>query len=169
MSKAVMISIKPKWVELIASGRETVEVRKTRPKIDVPFKCYIYCTKSDGWYGVQSKANPAKKTNEAGKVVGEFVCDKLFPIFSFSGSRFWLNETMVKETMLEKNEIIKYAGGAKEIYGWHISNLKMYDKPKELSKFCNGNSYLTIGENGKFTYTGMTRPPQSWGYVEELE
>lgn len=44
MSKSVLISINPKWCELIASGKKTVEVRKTRPKLETPFKCYIYCT-----------------------------------------------------------------------------------------------------------------------------
>ena len=44
MSKAVMLSIRPKWVEKIANGEKTIEVRKTRPKLDTPFKCYIYCT-----------------------------------------------------------------------------------------------------------------------------
>ena len=43
--QAIMISIHPKWCELIASGKKTVEVRKTRPKIETPFKCYIYETK----------------------------------------------------------------------------------------------------------------------------
>ena len=45
MSKAVLISIRPKWCELIASGKKTIEIRKTRPKIETPFKCYIYCTR----------------------------------------------------------------------------------------------------------------------------
>ena len=45
MSKAVMLSIRPKWVEKIASGEKTIEVRKTRPKLETPFKCYIYCTR----------------------------------------------------------------------------------------------------------------------------
>ena len=44
MSKAVMLSIRPKWCEKIASGKKTIEVRKTRPKLETPFKCYIYCT-----------------------------------------------------------------------------------------------------------------------------
>lgn len=44
MSKAVMLSIRPKWVEKIANGEKTIEVRKTKPKLDTPFKCYIYCT-----------------------------------------------------------------------------------------------------------------------------
>ena len=46
MSKAVMLSIRPKWCEKIASGEKTIEVRKTRPKLDTPFKVYIYCTQS---------------------------------------------------------------------------------------------------------------------------
>ena len=44
MSKAVLISIRPKWVEKIVNGEKTIEVRKTRPKMNTPFKCYIYCT-----------------------------------------------------------------------------------------------------------------------------
>ena len=44
--KAVLISIKPKWCDLIRRGRKTVEVRKTCPKLEVPFKVYIYCTKA---------------------------------------------------------------------------------------------------------------------------
>ena len=43
--KAVLISIQPKWVEKIANGEKTIEVRKTRPNLQTPFKCYIYCTK----------------------------------------------------------------------------------------------------------------------------
>ena len=38
MSKAVLISIRPKWVEKIASGEKTIEVRKTRPTLATPFK-----------------------------------------------------------------------------------------------------------------------------------
>ena len=53
MSKAVLISIKPKWCELIASGKKTVEVRKTNPKLDTPFKCYIYCTKAKDFFSAQ--------------------------------------------------------------------------------------------------------------------
>lgn len=43
--KCVMLSIRPKWCEKIASGEKTIEVRKSAPK-EVPFKCYIYCTKA---------------------------------------------------------------------------------------------------------------------------
>lgn len=44
--KSVMLSIKPKYCELIASGRKTIEVRKTKPKVETPFKCYIYQSKT---------------------------------------------------------------------------------------------------------------------------
>ena len=43
--QSVLISIRPQYCELIASGKKTIEVRKTRPKLETPFKCYIYCTK----------------------------------------------------------------------------------------------------------------------------
>lgn len=43
--KSVLISIQPKWCELILSGKKTVEVRKNRPRLETPFKCYIYQTK----------------------------------------------------------------------------------------------------------------------------
>ena len=49
-NKAVLISIKPKWCELIADGEKTIKVRKTKPKLKPPFKCYIYCCKAPkGW------------------------------------------------------------------------------------------------------------------------
>lgn len=33
---AVLISIRPKWCEKIINGQKTIEVRKTRPKMDTP-------------------------------------------------------------------------------------------------------------------------------------
>ena len=44
--KSVLISIQPKWVEKICRGEKTIEVRKSRPKLETPFKVYIYQTKS---------------------------------------------------------------------------------------------------------------------------
>ena len=86
--KAVMLSIQPKWCELIASWEKTVEVRKTKPKIDVPFKCYIYCTKGDWLTSVNGKvqkpnnmvidlSSDSKIEELNGKVIGEFVCDRI--------------------------------------------------------------------------------------------
>ena len=47
MSKAVLLSIRPNWCKKIANLRKTVEIRKTAPNLEVPFKCYIYCTKPE--------------------------------------------------------------------------------------------------------------------------
>ena len=44
MNKSVITSVSPQECELIASGKQTMLVRKTRPKIETPFKCYIYMT-----------------------------------------------------------------------------------------------------------------------------
>ena len=70
--KAVLMSIRPQWCELIASGKKTIEVRKTRPKLETPFKVYIYCTKT-GF--VPGEKYGFKAWASMGKVMGEFICD----------------------------------------------------------------------------------------------
>ncbi len=52
--KSVLLSIKPEYCFLIADDIKTIEVRKIKPKLDTPFKCYIYCTKDQNisfWTG----------------------------------------------------------------------------------------------------------------------
>lgn len=171
MAKAVLISIRPEWVNKIISREKTVEVRKTRPNLGTPFKCYIYETqgKSDTpWIDEDGHMI----FRGCGKVVGEFTCNKVTNLFS--NSRFWLDDDYVLQTCLSAAEIRKYANGANGLYGWHISNLKIYDTPKELSKFsrpfenCIGKTCDEFGcalcENGGH----IKRPPQSWCYVEDL-
>lgn len=186
--KSVLISIRPKWCELIASGEKTIEVRKTRPKLETPFKCYIYCTKNARdpdklWvlnkrrrqeYGGLTAvcANLAERPDYHydgnGKVIGEFVCDCITGAMANNGIQTYYNGQ--KGTCLSDAEIIRYAGG-KKIYYWHISDLKIYDKPKELSIFSNGSSTLSFSKTKDgfpWKYSGMTKPPQSWCYVEEI-
>lgn len=141
--RAVLISIQPKWVEKIASGKKTIEVRKTKPKLEMPFKCYIYATwngnrkeilvKQNGCLFCEDYRKASGLQRASGKVIGEFVCDKVENIFS--RSRFWLNEDTLKSSCLSAEQIWDYANGAEKIYAWHISDLKIYDKPKELSEF----------------------------------
>ena len=177
MAKAVLISIRPEWVEKILSGEKTLEVRKNRPKLETPFKCYIYCTNSGVAMGMWGKH---------GKVVGEFVCDKITWLnhVGFSGLpgiRLVAMRDMCtidgsfdfSESCLTTPQIEKYLGG-KDGYAWHISKLEIYDTPKKLSKFlrpleiCIGKVCDEYGcaycENGH-----IKRPPQSWCYVEELK
>lgn len=189
--KAVLISIQPKWVEKIVSGEKTVEVRKTRPKIDPPFKCYIYCAKGKPFiqkirFGdIAISHTQITKNLYNGKVIGEFVCDRIEE-FTVGSLRC---DDIQEEACLRYGEIIDYfykKDGSEDLkvkfgYAWHISDLKIYDKPKELSEFrltCNHkNDCGTCKEWGYFLdfsdghcnrLEKEMRPPQSWCYVEEL-
>lgn len=190
MNKAVLLSIKPQYCELIASGKKTVEVRKTKPKIETPFKCYIYCTvgKSpkdmltfaeyeNGEYMGDYLAN--------GKVIGEFICDGIISHCEMANA-----DIAEQQGCIKREELLEYAGN-KNLYGWHISDLVIYDKPKELSEFkpiCRwmnddfscmyrkvGCSKVKFDMNPDNTVNFATctkrlsKAPQSWCYVEELE
>lgn len=173
--KAVMLSVRPKWCELIANGKKTVEVRKSRPKLETPFKCYIYETFGKmHWADIpipkdQGGGDIRDKIRDGGKVIGEFVCDDVFTILN--GGNSFLVEGMdvagtnkiARGSCLDYEDVKKYSGG-KSLYGWHISGLEIYDEPKDLCFF--GRTY-TDTESMIHTIL-MKRPPQSWGYVEEL-
>ena len=194
--KSVLISIQPKWCELIASGKKTVEVRKTKPKLETPFKVYIYCTKNkeklievihegDEVYGFIHKGKPnfIKTVGEnwtiygvfkGGKVIGEFVCDT-----------FIIDKTFGHDALFNAAACLSDADAAsyclnKEMYGWHISDLVIYDKPKELEDFyvlkkcnsCRDTGYESTAccyDEDCRVPAVITRPPQSWCYCEEGE
>ena len=163
--KAVLISIQPKWCELIANGKKTVEVRKTKPKIETPFKVYIYMTAGDAVYPVSINGAPYTCSNVGGKeVIGEFVCDAIFPMSVwYSNPNYRLSRREYPYTCLTDKEIMDYLGNGVEGYGWHISDLVIYDKPKELGEF-EGLRKTKFG----YEPIKLTRPPQSWCYVEEV-
>lgn len=205
--KSVMLSIRPKWCELIASGKKTIEVRKTRPQIETPFKCYIYCTASDVHSCLVVGGGSAKlfhccnyKTAFVGggvvgngKVIGEFICDSIEVIAchkSYNGVGFDYTyyteskDTLTNETQLTDYDMQQYFGCAEDGesvgYGWHISALKIYDKPKELGEF-KKEGFMTEEEwlyalypNTHCHYNAwakrfeIIRPPQSWCYIEEI-
>lgn len=146
MSRAVLISIRPKWCEKIADGEKTTEVRKTRPKLETPFRGYIY-----------------KCGN--GKVTGEFVCDRIDTIFPATEPYgiYDIDDDYVFQTCLENGALWDYGRGGR-LYGWHISNLKIYDHPRNLWEFI----VLRKTKYG-LAPVPITRPPQSWQYVEELK
>lgn len=174
MSKAVLLSIKPEWCDLIVSGQKKMEIRKTKPKINTPFKSYIYC--SGRYFGLQSKTNPALKKNAAKKVIGEFDCSSI--VEYRPGSSFDpINSCFSLRTLacVPPAEIWHYAEG-KPIYGWFMTNLKIYDKPKNLEDFqlaCNHKedcgSCKRFDRKKYACIAGLTRPPMSWCYVEEIE
>ena len=235
--KSVLISIGPKWCELIASGKKTIEVRKTRPKIETPFKCYIYCTKpkmitkyvfkpedypeymrpeKTVFCKVPDASSPfCSEVNGNGKVIGEFVCDRI-ELFDSAASEFAYavapsdiscvmpmseDKSMKicnKQGCMSNDDVISYFGDEDwKAYFWHISDLKIYDNPKELSEFtasdkkairqCKNReqSYYAFTDTGyikngfycnkkddwcfgECKRKALTRPPQSWCYVDEL-
>lgn len=171
--KSVLISIQPKWCELIASGKKTVEVRKSKPKLKTPFKVYIYATKGDFGALIKRSGNKFlgyKEQNIGGKVIGEFVCDAIFPISCYYSD---VNVRGIHReqpyTCLTDKEMIDYLGNGVEGYGWHISDLVIYDEPKELGEFHSYNCGVKIENGYPMPTHEITRPPQSWCYVEEVE
>lgn len=157
MAKAVLISIRPEWVEKIANGEKTLELRKTEPKLETPFKVYIYCTAGNLSYEVSSGIF----CNISGGrlVVGEFVCDRIGIIWG--GGYLKMPESAFAGSCLNMYQIDTYLDG-KDGHSWHISNLKIYDVPKPLSKF-KGLRKTKFG----YVPVEIKRPPQSWCYVEE--
>ena len=170
--KSVLISIQPKWCELIASGEKTVEVRKTKPKLETPFKCYIYATKSGDRLVLKNDKVFEISKAITGKVIGEFVCDKILDICIEMSSPDYLPDYPFPCTGLTDKEILQYLGNGKTGYGWHIVDLVIYDKPKDLSEFeveCKGGCdipFLYSHPCEKCGKNRLTRPPQSWCYVD---
>lgn len=205
MGKAVLISIQPKWCELIVSGKKTIEVRKTRPKFKTPFKCYIYCTYGKGLIErsdlclpnmlIEQKVTKEKTWGNCcnGKVIGEFVCDRIDRIarIGYSGNgehpryhtrvsdfRVVPSVETFSDACLSESEAEAYLNGSIG-YGWHISGLVIFEKPKELTEFmkpCESDLYCEVcamfrefeDQCGNKALM-ISRAPQSWCYVEELK
>ena len=185
MSKAVLISIRPKWVEKIASGEKTVEVRKTRPKLQTPFKCYIYCTQPKYPHEDFILTDyPKPQFYGGGKVIGEFTCDQIIDAWwdympdAITREVTGGNLEALDGTGMTDEELFGYVGDSMRghCYGWHISDLRIYDQPRELTEFrraCPNSWYCescamywenngTCGNESLY----IKRPPQSWCYVE---
>ena len=185
--KSVLISTRPKWCHKIIDGEKKIEVRKTKPKLAIPFKVYIYCSagsydwRKDIWATAYFPPS-GECTNMSQMVIGEFVCDEISPIRVFENGNIqdYMFHKMEK-SCVPYDDIANYIGNGCTGYGWHISDLKIYDKPKELSEF-RKSGFMTEEEwlfnlypNTHCHYEAwakkfeITRPPQSWCYVEELQ
>jgi predicted transcriptional regulator len=197
--KSVLISIQPKWCELIASGKKTVEVRKTQPKLEAPFKVYIYCTGGFAAAGTKAFANGWR-----GHVIGEFTCNEIECFTTDYRRNEEQTARISRLSCVDMCELMEYEENSPCLYGWHISDLQIYDKPKPLSEFykCGALSMEDLDEelcchcsktdygdkkeintpSGVWMCEGtwceeayqayldeefaLTRPPQSWCYVE---
>ena len=187
--KSILISIKPKYVADILNGKKTIEIRKTMPKCDLPIDVYIYCMKDNKQrlypVALLDKSNQVFKrayredkidnrTNYLnGKVVAKFTLNKVDEHHVLPTERIlpfnWNVEQKLKQLCLTKEEVMAYGNGEDyQAFLWHISNLAIFDKPKELSEF----NYWNVVKNNEYFYgefplkTPLTKAPQSWCYVE---
>lgn len=211
MKASLILSTQPYYVFLIIARtmgwpipqHKEVEVRKDFPKAsDWNRTVHIYCSKNMRSFNRIPAQYQPFMAKILGKVVGEFVCDR---IYEYEPSFGYLNGSDIRElTCLSLREIIEYSKG-KTIYGWHISDLKIYDTPKEISEFWVYNGELNkryeeqedycccdgtnehgepLSDCGNACYNiancyrcweewsgwchKLTRPFQSWGYVQCL-
>lgn len=209
--RAIMISIKPEWVEKILNGEKTIEIRKTMPKCELPCKVYIYCTKDKDnflfgspyfdrswkcWW--DAKTNAVYNCDLAnGKVVAEFTLNKITKheknyidvedrlCYNFLSEDVknagFVNSEMDDweklDAFIDFDSFVSNYGNGKPIYAWGIDNLKIYNKPKELSDFLtqgyeNYDDWLLFND-GTQNYNAyldgwrLRKAPQSWCYVEE--
>ena len=170
---AVMVSVRPRFCNDIENRKKLEEVRKNSPKLETPFKVYIYCTKDKGrllqvlhngdtFYGAtyDGRTQFIKTfTDEypfwkCGKVIGEFVCDRINVYkYNSDGCGIEKQDELLSLSCLSEKELYQYLQGKKP-HAWHISNLTIYDEPKDLCDFMN-----PYGEH-------LKSAPQSWCYVQ---
>lgn len=191
--KKILLSVHPKYCKLIFNGEKTIEVRRTRPKLEPPFEVLVYCTKqmltkTKCMHSYLHKNEPkaCKKYGEIttwcsigdvhvnsntpwsfraygmhGKVIGSFVCDKVYKIVpdgEYYSNGYDIDDDMLSETCLGRGYLTGYGLGY-TLYGWHITEPKLFDKPRELTEFTLGRGFIA----GRFP---LTRPPVSWCYIE---
>ena len=187
MKRAILISIKPKWVADILTGRKTIEVRKTAPKCDLPIDVYIYETRDEEplVFDLSYEKDMDildKVCNSRGKIVAKFTLNKVEKI-CFNNASWESDFTPPMEIMdkacLTHNEIENYLNGTG--YAWHISDLQIFDKPKNLDddefhKIGFDKYYWSDHSHEGYLQWANTladlivhKAPQSWQYVEVEE
>lgn len=184
--KSILMSIRPEWCKKIFDGEKTIEVRKSRPSLDMPFTVYVYQTKHKGGKKIVSEV--LNSVYGGGKVIGSFVCDRIVDIQSNGDDcgnywHEWDDECGIEAMCLSYEELETYLGKSVG-YGWHITEPKLYDKPRELDNFskykykplggcCQNHNCKNYIYNGyyeppqcKIDGCFLKRAPQSWFYIE---
>ena len=172
--KSILMSIRPEWCVKIFDGAKTIEVRKTRPLIDMPFKVYVYCTKgksylyknpNDGELFLDCNGGYRGGDYEdrflTSKVIGSFVCDRIDdiePCSEYYSNGYDIDDDILTKTCLTQERLREYGKG-KTLYGYHITEPTLFEKPKELSEF-------TLAKGLCAGRASPIRPPVSWCYIE---
>lgn len=205
MMKSILISIQPQWVEKILNGEKTIEIRKVKPKCALPCKVYIYCTKSfdslrrfpdDSSFGEFRNKFDITNHNKYSLIPNDIWNGNVVAEFILKKTECWrpkgmLWGTTTKKTCLSLKQLIEYADTNNKLkehcYAWFISDLKIYDTPKELSEFysekeCPFKDWGDVDNIGcwescceiwsrgdcKFGHLKLDKPPQSWCYIEKV-
>lgn len=203
--KSILLSVQPKWAEKILSGEKAIEVRKTAPK-ELPVRVYMYCTKhnntlyrtingtySTAGYEVKGEIWAVYGDKKVvipqfnGKVVAEFIVNKVDTCayapdcYNEHEKMYYIKSGELGKACLTYEELCAYGKG-KTLYGWHITDLKVYDEPLELREFdkpdtsCGFyNPDLERCDSGynceRCVYNDLTvtRPPQSYMFVRRRD
>lgn len=209
--RAILLSIRPEWCKKILSGEKTVEIRKSCPAHGTPFKVYIYCTLAgsdslfvDALNRDVAAWNRGGWPEKRGRVIGEFTCKKITGLTHVGetgnwepaslyvmapGSYYKPADELLEAACMSKETAEKYLKG-RDGCGWHISDLKIYDRPKPLSSFsrydfrgmngtdvCGNDTCEHYQSSGSYMLPPtcaingccLSKPPQSWCYVAEEE
>lgn len=216
MKQAILASTQSIWLEKILNGKKNREMRRTKPQCELPIDVYLYCAKAksrseqlvrclddvwrvigcaDGWVFDKDP------NSFNGKVVGKFTL-KTIESVGFDWQTFMETEGEIRKfnftdeqltkLCMSVDEANKYAlqNTKKDVQLWHIDDLVIFDKPKELCDFhpyfpklerwchedsdCDGCPFF-VSELAVFTdedckgLKGLTKAPQSWQYVEVEE
>lgn len=171
--KAVMLSLRPQWCEKIFNGSKTIEVRKSAPNLETPFTVYVYQTKHKGGKAIVGEV--LNSVYGGGKVIGSFVCDRIDEFDSeysewayacaptdipcaMPMSEGTAIEICKEKACLTHEDIVGYFGDEEwRACFWHITEPKLFDKPRELGEFYDGRG------------RPIKRAFQSWGYCNREE
>lgn len=193
--RMILASIKPYYYYLIAEGIKKIEVRKSALK-NLPQDIAFYMSKDERSFAKIPKEFQEKYRKHFGKVGMRVVCDKIDSLqkrgidnnfdYCYLSLNEWGNDdiaveiTDIKKSCISKADLNKYGANVQWLYAWHISDLKIYGKPKELSEF-RKSGFMTEEEwlfnlypNTHCHYEAwakkfeITRPPQSYMFVEEV-
>lgn len=151
-ANAVLLSLKPRFGNLIISGAKTIEIRKNHPAVDFPFIVYVYCSERNtrNPHHILEIHSEGKIYRCNGKIIGEFICEEIIS----SNDSATPNYSILEEgSCLSSQELSAYGRG-KTLYGWRISSFHLYDRPQDLETLCT-----TEGKP-------IHRPPQSWCYAK---
>lgn len=205
--KSIIISINPKWVCKILNGEKTLEIRKLFPKDYVGWIFiyvtkdgpYLYPHYEDngaltenGTYREWQDGYELYAENNGyalnGKVVAKFWCNKVEEIKQYPSQNAydeWFDEyntrsltavELRKKSCLTYQELNAYLG-YKVGYAIHITRLRIFTKPMELTMFRKVGFRKARMENGKYKKRqsvfellrewSLTKAPQSWQYIED--